>query len=115
MVLGASVSMVPQRPRHPEVDQEYTTATKPKNQILAASLLQAHDADGVVDRVVLGDAPGPEVHRRQPDRERAEASDVAVPLGRDGPDDGCLREHVVRRIASLRPNPAVVSLERGPV
>jgi hypothetical protein len=31
------------RPRHPEVDQEHTTATKPKNQILAASLESLDD------------------------------------------------------------------------
>jgi hypothetical protein len=34
---------VEQRPRHPEVDQENATATKPKNQILAAPF------DGVDD------------------------------------------------------------------
>ena len=43
IVLEAPVSVMPQRPRHPEVDQEYTTASKPKNQILATSLERLDD------------------------------------------------------------------------
>lgn len=43
IVLEASVSVMPQRPRHPEVDQEYTAASKSKNQILAASLEGLND------------------------------------------------------------------------
>lgn len=43
IVLEAPVSVMPQRPRHPEVDQEYTTASKPKNQILATSLERLND------------------------------------------------------------------------
>jgi hypothetical protein len=43
IVLERSVAVMAKRPRHPEVDQEYTTASKPKNQILAASLEGLND------------------------------------------------------------------------
>ena len=42
------------RPRHPEVDQEYTTAAKPKNQILAASFERLNDLAAQLSGDLLG-------------------------------------------------------------
>lgn len=42
------------RPRHPEVNQEHPTATKPENQILAASLEGLDDLSVQLGRHLLG-------------------------------------------------------------
>src|ERR687895_1261413 len=54
IVLEASVPVVTKRPRHSEVDQEYTTGTKPNNQILAASLEGLDDLSVQLGRDLVG-------------------------------------------------------------
>src|ERR1700730_1814326 len=55
------------------------------------ALLQANDADGVVDRILLGPTTGAEMQRGEPDRERREPLDVPAPRAqacRRGPPTG---------------------------
>src|SRR5437588_2919830 len=76
---------------------------------LVAALLEADDADRVVDLVALRGSARAEVERRDPDADRAEAPDDPATRSRDVADDGGARKQRFVGIAALRPDPALVS------
>src|SRR3954452_6650833 len=76
-----------------------------------AALAQAEDPDAVVDRVVFGPAAGAKVQRRLADRDGTERVHVARSVGEHLLPDGRRRQHVLRRVAALRADPALVRLE----
>src|SRR5262249_1529162 len=97
--LGARVDLEQQLPRC------HTVPTLP----------EADDAHRVVDRVVLGLPPGAEVQRGLPDANGAELGDVSGTGCLDLTDDRRCGKRRLVRVASLRPDPSVVWLERGAV
>src|SRR6266511_4730146 len=80
-----------------------------------AALLQADDADRVVDLVLLARAPGTQVQRRETDRKRPQLAHVAAVGRLDVADDGRPLERLLARVAALRTDPALVRRDRGPV
>src|SRR5262249_60188740 len=97
--LGARVDLEQQLPRC------HTVPTLP----------EADDAHRVVDRVVLGLPPGAEVQRGLPDANGAELGDVSGTGCLDLTDDRRCGKRRLVRVASLRPDPSFVCLDRGAV
>src|SRR5205823_3975935 len=78
---------------------------------LVAPLLEAANADGVVDAVVLRAPPGAQAQRRHTDGDRTYRADVPGLRGRHLADDGRTRQGVLGRVAALRRDPALVQRE----
>ena len=79
-----------------------------------AALRPADNADGVVDRCVLDRPAGAEVDRGHPDGEGTEPSDRSVARSRRSRRTGA-RGSASASALLLRPDPAVVRLERRAV
>src|SRR5439155_20726423 len=79
------------------------------------ALSKAQDAYGVVDLVVLGLAPRSEVQRGLADADRSELRHVPRPRGCEPAHDGRGRQGRLVGVTSLRTDPALVGLDRGPV
>src|SRR5207253_10532961 len=75
---------------------------------LVPALAQADDADGVVDRVLLGAAPRAEVECGQADGDRPQPGDEAGVRRGHLRYDGRPRESRLVRIAALDSHPALV-------
>ena len=82
---------------------------------LGPALDAADDADGVVDRVLLRAASGPEMERGVADLNRAQPNDRAGSRRLDLAHDGSARQRRRIGIAALRADPTLVELERRAV
>ena len=81
-----------------------------------AALLQADDADRVVDRVVLLAPAGAEVERRDADAQRAEPRARSPPRGANtSRTSGAFGSAASSRVAALRADPALVGRVRRAV
>src|ERR1700730_16189231 len=67
------------------------------------ALLGADDADGVVDRILLGPTTGAEMQRGEPDRERCEPLDVPAPRCEYLADEARPRQCSLVGVADLCP------------
>ena len=78
-----------------------------------AALLEAHDPDSVIDRILLRPPTCAQVQGRQPDPDGAERRDRSVARSGHSLHDRRDRHPIEVRIAVLGPDPPLVRVERG--